>query len=391
MRTHRLMQVAPTSLRSSFDGTSLRDHTPQGDAIRAATIDRAHLGRSVIALALTAALAGCGGADTTASLQTVANALNSAATALTSGNTSTTVAGAMTAASAALVPATAPTPAPTGSTTGTTGTTTGSATGTTGSTGTATGGTSGTTTGTSGTGTTTTAPVKVNSVETIIDDMSLPHEGTPIAFAGWGTLTGPGLDYGNNPPTDWGYALPWGVIFVAKEGSQATNTRVEMRNMRIYVLSKRTNTWRQMGSSTTVDGSFYNEDFRQGNDIKPATMRTEPGGGVSTTPVWPYAYHFWCCGRQPFDRADLGGVYATYQARLVVNDTSKPDDRAKARFLAYTGLDYWRDLTSGWEPGQPHNGEAGHGRMKYVTNNWRAINMTTVPAATLRANPPPME
>jgi hypothetical protein len=364
------MQVAPTSLRSSFDGISQRAHTPQGDAIRTATVDRSHLGRSVLALALTAALAGCGGADTTASLQTVANALNSAATALTSGNTSTTVAGAMTAASSALVPATAPTPAPTGSTTGST---------------------SGTTTGTSGTGTTTTAPVKVNSVETIIDDMSLPHEGTPIAFAGWGTLTGPGLDYGNNPPTDWGYALPWGVIFVAKEGSQATNTRVEMRNMRIYVLSKRTNTWRQMGSSTTVDGSFYNEDFRQGNDIKPATMRTEPGGGVSTTPVWPYAYHFWCCGRQPFDRADLGGVYATYQARLVVNDTSKPDDRAKARFLAYTGLDYWRDLTSGWEPGQPHNGEAGHGRMKYVTNNWRAINMTTVPAATLRANPPPME
>ncbi|MCX7204305.1 MAG: hypothetical protein NTV17_19140, partial [Burkholderiales bacterium] len=98
MRTHRLMQVAPTSLRSSFDGISQRDHTPQGDAIRAATVDRSHLGRSVLALALTAALAGCGGADTTASLQTVANALNSAATALTSGNTSTTVAGAMTAA-----------------------------------------------------------------------------------------------------------------------------------------------------------------------------------------------------------------------------------------------------------------------------------------------------
>ncbi len=386
MRTHRLMQVAPTSPRSSFDGLSLRDHTARGDTIHAATVNRSHLGRSVLALALTAALAGCGGADTTASLQTVANALNSAATALTSGNTSTTVAGAMTAASAALVPATAPTPAPTGTTTGTT---TGSTTTATGSTGTATG--TGTTTGTSGTGTTATAPLKINSVETIIDDMTLPHEGTPIAFAGWGTLTGPGLDYGNNPPTDWGYALPWGVIFVAKEGNPATNTRVEMRNMRVYVLSKRTNTWRLMGSSTTVDGSFYNEDFRQGNDVKPATMRTEPDGGVSTTPVWPYAYHFWCCGRQPFDRADLGGVYATYQARLVVNDTSKPDDRAKARFLAYTGLDYWRDLTSGWEPGQPHNGEAGHGRMKYVTSNWRAINMTTVPAATLRANPPPLE
>jgi hypothetical protein len=96
-------------------------------------------------------------------------------------------------------------------------------------------------------------------------------------------------------------------------------------------------------------------------------------------------------GRQPFDRADLGGVYATYQAKLVVNNPSLPDDRAKARFLAYTGLDYWRDLTSGWAPGQPNNGEAGHGRMKYVTNNWRAINMTTVSAATLRTNPPPIE
>jgi len=323
--------------------------------------------RSTLVVALATALAGCGGADPNASLQTVANALNSAAAALTAGNTGSAPVSSPTApsSSSGTTPSTAPTTPPS------TGTSTGS--------------------GTSGSSGSTVVAKTVNTVETIIDDMRLPHEGTPIAFPGWGTLTGPGLDYGNNPPADWGYLLPWGVIFVAKEGNPATNTRVEMRNMRVYVLSKRTNTWRQVGSSTTVDGSFYNEDFRLGNDIKTAPMRTESDGGVSTTPIWPYAYHFWCCGRQPFDRADLGGVYATYQARLVVNDPSKPDDRSIARFLAYTGLDYWRDLTSGWAPGQPNNGEAGHGRMKYVTTQWRAINMTTVPAATLRNNPPPLE
>jgi hypothetical protein len=221
--------------------------------------------------------------------------------------------------------------------------------------------------------------------------MSLAHEGTPIAFPGWGTLTGPGLDWGNNPPTEWSYALPWGVIFVAKEGSPATNTRVQIRNMRFYVFSKSTRTWRSLGSSASVDGSMYNEDFRLGDDVKPAQVRSEASGGLSVKPVWPYAYHFWCCGRQQFNRPDLGGVYATFQARLVVDDAAKTDDRAKARFLGYTGLDYWRDLTSGWAPGQPNNGEAGHGRMKYVTNEWRAFNMTTVDATTLRAVPPPLE
>jgi hypothetical protein len=53
-----------------------------------------------------------------------------------------------------------------------------------------------------------------------------------------------------------------------------------MRNMRVYVLSKSKGTWTRIGASTTVDGSFYNEDFRQGNDVKTAPMRTEPDGEV---------------------------------------------------------------------------------------------------------------
>ena len=231
----------------------------------------------------------------------------------------------------------------------------------------------------------------VNSIDTIVNDMTLPHEGTPIAFAGWGTLNGPGLDLGNNPPSDWGFGLPWGVIFVPREGNPAVNTRVEIRNLRFYVLSRTTNRWTLAGTSPGVDGSDYNEDFRQGNDVRPANVRNEAGGGVSAKPTWPYSYHFWCCGRMPIDRPNLGGIFVSYQVRLIVDNPSLRDDRASARFLAYGALDYWRDQTSQWAPGQPHNGEAGHGRMKYVTSNWQAINMTTVPAATLRANPPPIE
>jgi len=318
--------------------------------------------RNLIASALLAALAGCGGAETAnTTLQSVANALNSAATALAANGNPVT-------------------PLPEPVTPGTSGTSSGSSTGST----------SGSTPG----GTATTPPPAsptINTIDTLIGDMTLAHEGTPIAFAGWGTLSGPGLDFGNNPPIEWSYALPWGVIFVAREGSAATNTRVQVRNMRFYVFSKSTRTWRSLGSSATVDGSMYNEDFRQGNDVLPAAVRTEASGGLSVKPVWPYAYHFWCCGRQPFDRSDLGGIYATFQARLVVDDPARPDDRSSARFLGYTGLDYWRDQTSGWAPGQPNNGEAGHGRMKYVTNEWRAFNLTTVDATTLRASPPPLE
>jgi hypothetical protein len=221
--------------------------------------------------------------------------------------------------------------------------------------------------------------------------MTLPHEGVPIAFPGWGTLIGPGLDLGLNPPADWGFGLPWGVIFVASEGNPAVNTRVEIRNMRFYVLNKYTNRWSLAGTSPNVDGSEYNEDFRQGNDVRPANVRNESGGGVSAKPTWPYAYHFWCCGRMPLDRPNLGGIFVTYQVRLIVDNPSVRDDRASARFLAYGALDYWRDQTSQWAPGAPNNGEAGHGRMKYVTNNWQAINMTTVASAALRANPPPIE
>ena len=87
---------------------------------------------------------------------------------------------------------------------------------------------------------------------------------------------------------------------------------------------------------------------------------------------------------------NIAGVYATVQARLIVDNRHLPDDRATARYLFNMGGDYWLNLTAGWDNLRTNRGIA-IGRFKYVTGEWQAFNMTTLTEDEIRRNPPPIE
>lgn len=230
----------------------------------------------------------------------------------------------------------------------------------------------------------------VNSTQTIIDDMQPPHEGIPHGVPkNYNWAFGPRVGMGNNPQR-FRSMTAWGQLYEAATGNLASNTRIQIRDIKAYVLSKRDRKWHLLQSSKTVDGNAYQEDFA-GDINKPADVRREKDGSIAVKVSKGYNYHFWCsCDKVLIDPNNISGIFTTVQARLVVDNRQKPDDRAQARYLLSMGGDYWLNLTAKWDNGKT-NADIGIGKFKYVKNQWQAFNMTTLSPADIRRNPPPMQ
>lgn len=231
----------------------------------------------------------------------------------------------------------------------------------------------------------------INSVQTIINDMTLPPDGLPHGVpTSWDWATHAEIDMGNNPGT-FKAMTAWGQTYIASTGNPATNTRVNIRNIQAYVLSKSDGKWHQLQSSALVQGDYYLEDF-SGDVSITGDQRTESDGTISVIPGNGYNFHYWPPnGRATINPTDIAAIFTTCQARLIVNNPALPDDRSTARFLLDMGGDYWLSLTAAWAPNEANNNDIGMGRFKWVTNNWQAFNMTTATAAQLQATPPPLQ
>jgi hypothetical protein len=268
-----------------------------------------------------------------------------------------------------------------------------------------------------------TATSTVNSLDTLVDDMRLMND---LALAGAppgpGWATGPGFVLMGNRPRGsatatwwqpynpalksdawWNILLPWMVLYDGV-GSASTNTRVEMRNLKAYYLSRSTGAWVKI-SEGAVDGAYYPKTLT-GTDTVAPDFRTEAGGTVSVRPAGGnLAFHGWCCGGRSIVPADVGALFVTMQTRLTVDNPTLPDDRSRARFLVQVGADYYPTASTKIADFAPtgYNPGAGMSRFKLVNNNWQSISFTTldvaaqdppggaITVAQLRSSPPPLE
>ncbi|MFN0091913.1 MAG: hypothetical protein ACKVWR_16860 [Acidimicrobiales bacterium] len=217
----------------------------------------------------------------------------------------------------------------------------------------------------------------------IISDMQGNNEaryhGVPD---GWSWALTPDLSADANEARNYRAITGYGIVYETAEGNPATNTRVHLRDMQTWVLSRSTGTWRQVQRSTDVEGDAFLETFA-GNNSVAADVRREPDGGVSVTAGGGRNFHFWpSTGRGAIDPGDLAGMWITFKARLVTADANRPDDRASARYVAAAGADYWEDVQSGSNRG------IGQGKGKLVTSEWRDFNFHSLTAEQMRANPP---
>ena len=230
----------------------------------------------------------------------------------------------------------------------------------------------------------------LNSLERIADDMRLPHEGQPHGVPlSYDWAESPRIGMGNDSEGFQAFTA-WGQVYEDAAGNPATNTRVQLRNIRAFILSKRDGRWHEVQRDLTVDGAAYREDFA-GDASRPADIRVEPDGGISVTAGDGFNFHFWpTTGRASLDPSDIAGVVTSVDARLVVDDSALPDDRRQARYLLSVGADYWLDLTAEWDNFRT-NGDVAIGRFRYVQREWQSFNMTTLSLEELERSPPPLE
>jgi len=230
----------------------------------------------------------------------------------------------------------------------------------------------------------------INSITTIIYDMTPPHEGMPHGVpTSYNWASEPRVGWGNNPQ-GFQALTGWGQLYEAATGNPATNTRVQIRNIKAYMLSKRDSQWLLLQSSIKVEGAAYREDY-VGDVSRAADIRYEPDGSVSVKVGLGYNFHFWPSnGRASIDPNDVGGILTNVEARLVIDNPQQVDDRSQARYLLSMGGDYWLNLTAKWDYWKT-NGDIGIGKFKYVTTQWRAFNMTTLSPEQITQNPPPLE
>lgn len=261
----------------------------------------------------------------------------------------------------------------------------------------------------------------LNSVQTIESDMRALND-LPLAGVapGPGWVTGPGhVVMGNDPrgsrtpawwqPADpryksdawWTVLVPWLVVFDGV-GHDAPNTRVQVRAMKVHVLSRRSGRWVTLPASPGLQGALYGKSL-QGSAMGAADLRQQSDGStLIVVPGGDRLFHGWCCGRLTIDAPDLAAVVITLQARLVANG---PDDRDRARLLLQVGGDYYPATVTDVNAFAParYNPGIGLSRAKRLTPDWQAFNFATIDAgvqdpggasisvAALRALPPPLD
>ncbi len=230
----------------------------------------------------------------------------------------------------------------------------------------------------------------LNTLNTVISDMQGSHEGClptgTNGVDGYSWQFSPETD-AVSPPSGYAAETGWGAVEADCGGNPVSNVRVQFRGFKTYVLLRSTNRWTLIASPGAVDGAQFLPNFA-GNVNDVADIRPETGGS-SVKPVAGRAFHFWGApnGRVNINGSDVAAIFVTMQSRLILDNAGGPDNIDSAKLMLAMGGDWWLNLSAPW----PNNEQAGFGKFKWLTRNWRAFNLTTASAATLQSNPPPLD
>jgi hypothetical protein len=218
-------------------------------------------------------------------------------------------------------------------------------------------------------------------------DMTDPNTVHPAGVpSSWSWYAGPEIKAGDTAPAGYDSMTAWGTVYPASTGTFDTNTRVELRNEETWIYSKSQSKWEEIQSSVAPNGSLYYENL-SGNATFPANLRLEADGGLSVKMVPGYTFQFFPQGSRPtIDPSDIGGVITTVDARLVVNNPAKPNDTDKAHYIVDSGGDYWETPTAPY----PNNAEIFTSRYNTISTSWTTICASTMTAAQLAGNLPPI-
>lgn len=185
-------------------------------------------------------------------------------------------------------------------------------------------------------------------------------------FMNWRTRGRIGI--GNNAQ-QYSAFVPWGQVFPQESVGSIAPALIEIRDMRAYILSRRTQRWRLVSRTDQIEGRLFLPNFDR-NESTAAKVEFLPNSTrVRLNPAGPF--HFWPAqGRIAIDGADVGGVFVVFQSRMV-SGTS-----VDARYVVATGADYWKTINSKWQ-NYTTNGDVGIGRFTIPSTKWHRSFMYT--------------
>jgi hypothetical protein len=263
---------------------------------------------------------------------------------------------------------------------------------------------------------------QVNSIDTVVGDMRDVNDFVLRGYEGhaYGWYVGPGSTHMGNNPTfrnsphwstfgnDSSYIgssakamLPWLAVFDGPR-HDTSNVAVEFRNMRTYVKSRSSGEWKLLGGPAKATGTNYG---KPGTGLSPTgesmVRNSETSSTISMGQDSRYFWHgWWDAGVKGIDGWDIGAFFVTVQARLVVADESRGDERGRAELGLQVGADYYLETSTDYAGIAPN---IGISRTKKLTSDWQAFNYTTlsdvgtqipgggIPESELRASPPPLQ
>lgn len=234
------------------------------------------------------------------------------------------------------------------------------------------------------------AAIRALQAQLFIDDMEKPHDFRPQGIeADWSRHARRGM---RKLPSGWNCATMWGQIYPARDRNPGNNVRVQIRDPRLWYLSRKDNRWHLVQSGVSVDGAAYVLDFAGDRNVK-ADARREADGTVSVRMIPGYNYHFWPAekSRVQLEPDDVIAMASSFKARLVVDDPAKPDDCDQAFLIGSCGGDFWRSMDARWKADWSNNGDWAIGRFKRIVRTWQVFTATNADAELLRQNPPPVE
>lgn len=208
--------------------------------------------------------------------------------------------------------------------------------------------------------------------------------------------SGPSCNTDYHTDSTWNYAIPWLVVFEGG-GNGAYNTRIQLRNLQMYIKYKSTGSWTKVDDhSDDIDGTNCGQNSNYLGCRGGVDRRKEASGGISILPAANMNFHGYGA-LQDIRGWDIEAVFVTVQSRLIPNGGE--DDRGAAKYMLQAGGDYYAT------PGEPDRylPAIALSRTKRITSDWQAFNMVTLSDVGIqepgggmseqafRSNPPPLQ
>jgi hypothetical protein len=199
------------------------------------------------------------------------------------------------------------------------------------------------------------------------------------------------LAYKSSDP--WKTVVPWFVIYPGKNHA-ATNVRVKFYGLRLFFLTKSTNTWEKIDTGSG-SGWAKNMDFALNStaSMNAPTARKESDGNFSykLTPEFNpihAGYSRYALIDYGIDPSDVTAVFIQFKTKLILDDPLGKDDRASAEILAQVGADYYPAMSTQISDYSPmkYAPAIGSSRFGIIGSTDRTHYFTTVDPINIQKN-----